>query len=180
MDLFFWKLARASGLAAYAALCIAVLTGLAPRTQALGFLAQNRAIRALHDWTPWIIVPAALTHVVALILDATARISLWDVFVPFQATYGQVAIGLGTISLDLLVVVLVTTWMRRSISNRAWQLFHRLSYLGFTAMFLHAVLAGTDLTSPVISALTWAAALAVAYYSLERAGKSLGMAKARA
>jgi methionine sulfoxide reductase heme-binding subunit len=180
MDLFFWELARASGLAAYAALCIAVLTGLAPRTRALSFLAQNRAVRALHDWTPWIIIPAALTHVVALLLDATAQISLVSVFVPFQTSYGQLAIGLGTISLDLLIVVLVTTWMRRSMSNGAWQFFHRLSYVGFVAMFLHAVMSGTDLASPVISVLTWAAALGVAYYALERAGKSLGMARAHA
>ena len=180
MDLFFWELARASGLATYAALCIAVLTGLAPRTHVLGLLAHNRAIRALHDWTPWIIIPAAITHVVALLLDATAQISLLDVVVPFQTSYGQLAIGLGTISLDLLVIVLVTTWMRRSMSNGAWQLFHRLSYVGFVAMFLHAVLSGTDLASPAISVMTWATALAIAYYSLERAGKGLGMVKARA
>src|SRR5438445_10017477 len=111
MDLFFWELARASGLAAYAALCIAVLTGLAPRTQVLGFFAQNRAIRALHDWTPWIIIPAAIRHVVALLLDATAQLSLLDVVVPLQTGYGQLAIGLGTLSLDLLVFVLLTSWM---------------------------------------------------------------------
>lgn len=46
MDLVFWEIARASGLAAYAALCISVLSGLAPRTQALSFLANNRAVRA--------------------------------------------------------------------------------------------------------------------------------------
>ena len=53
MDLFLWELARASGLGAYAALCIATISGLAPRTAALAFLAQNRAVRALHDWSPW-------------------------------------------------------------------------------------------------------------------------------
>jgi sulfoxide reductase heme-binding subunit YedZ len=180
MDLFFWELARASGLAAYVALCIAVLTGLAPRTQLLGFLAQNRAVRALHDFTPWIVIPAALTHVIALLLDATAQISVLDVFVPFQTSYGQLAIGLGTLSLDLLVVVLVTTWLRRKLSNGAWRTFHRLSYLGFVAMFLHAVLAGTDLASPLISAMMWAAAFAVGYWALERASKGLGDAKARA
>src|SRR5438552_13825185 len=155
MDLFFWEVARASGLAAYVALCIAVLTGLAPRTQALGFLATNRAVRALHDWSPWIVLPAAITHVVALVLDATARISLVDLVVPFQTSYGQLAIGLGTISLDLVVIVLVTTWMRRSMSNGAWQLFHRLSYVGFVALFLHALLSGTDLASPAISVMPW-------------------------
>jgi methionine sulfoxide reductase heme-binding subunit len=180
MDLFFWQLARASGLAAYVALCIAVLTGLAPRTAALGFLATNRAVRALHDWTPWIVIPAAVTHVVALLLDATARISVLDLIIPFQTSYGQLAIGLGTISLDLVVVVLVTTWLRRRLSNGAWQSFHRLSYIGFVTMFLHAILSGTDLASPVIAALSWTAAIAIGYYSLERVGKALPIAKARA
>ena len=179
MDLFFWELARASGLAAYTAVCIAVLTGIAPRTQLFGFLATNRAVRALHDWTPWIIIPTALTHVVALLLDATARISLVSVFVPFQMTYGQLAIGLGTISLDLLIVVLVTTWLRRAMSNTQWQWLHRLSYVGFVTMFFHAILSGTDLTSPLIAAMSWAAAIAIGYYTLERLGRGLALARAR-
>src|SRR5213076_623174 len=101
MDLVFWEIARASGLAAYAALCISVLSGLAPRTQALSFLANNRAVRALHDWTPWIVIPAALVHVVALLLDATARIGIPAVFVPIPTSYRKLATRLRTISLDL-------------------------------------------------------------------------------
>jgi len=180
MDLFLWELARASGLAAYAALCIAVLSGLAPRTQALSFLANNRAVRALHDWTPWIVIPAVITHIVALILDATARISVINVIVPFTTSYGQIAIGLGAISLDLLVIVLITTWIRRRLSNNAWQWWHRLSYVGFVTMFLHAMLSGTDLTSPVISVLSWASAIGIGYYALERASKALQRAPSRA
>jgi sulfoxide reductase heme-binding subunit YedZ len=179
MDVFYWQLARASGLAAYAALCIAVLTGIAPRIQLLGFLASNRAVRALHDWTPWIVIPAALTHVVALLLDATAKVGVLDVFVPFLMSYGTLAIGLGTVSLDVLIIVLVTTWLRRAMSNGAWQWFHRLSYVGFVTLFLHALLSGTDLTSPLISVPTWAAAIAIGYYTLERAGKALQPARVR-
>ena len=180
MDLVFWEIARASGLAAYAALCIAVLSGIAPRTQALSFLASNRAVRALHDWTPWVVIPAALVHIVSLLLDATARIGILDVFVPFLTSYGQLAIGLGTISLDLLIVVLVTTWLRSRFSNDAWKWWHRVSYLGFGTMFLHSILSGTDLTSPVIAALSWASAIAIAYYALERLGKALNPARIRA
>ena len=179
MDLFFWEIARASGLAAYAALCISVLSGIAPRTQALSFLASNRAVRALHDWTPWIVIPAALVHIVALLLDATARIGILDVFVPFLTSYGQLAIGLGTISVDLLIIVLVTTWLRRRFSNNAWQWWHRVSYLGFGTMFLHSMLSGTDLTSPVIAVLSWASAIGIAYYALERLGKALNPTRVR-
>ena len=180
MDLVFWQIARASGLAAYAALCIAVLSGVAPRTQALSFLANNRAVRALHDWSPWIVIPAVLAHIVALLLDATARVGMLDVFVPFLMSYGQLAIGLGTISLDLLIIVLVTTWIRRRMSNNAWQWWHRVSYVGFVTMFLHANLSGTDLTSPIIAALSWASAIGIAYYALERVGKALNPARIRA
>src|SRR5438093_3746222 len=141
MDLFLWEIARASGLAAYAALCISILSGLAPRTQALSFLANNRAVRALHDWTPWIVIPAVLTHIVALLLDATARIGVLDVFVPFLTSYGQLAIGLGTISVDLLLIVLITTWLRPRLSNNAWQRWHRVRSLGIVTMLLHATLA---------------------------------------
>src|SRR5256712_13534195 len=137
MDLFFWEIARASGLAAYAALCISVLSVLAPRTQAPSSLANNRAVRALHDWTPWIVIPAALTHILALLLDATARIGILDVFVPFLTTYGQLAIGLGTISVDLLIIVLVTTWFGRGLSNNAWHWWHRTGYLGFVCRIRH-------------------------------------------
>src|SRR5438128_10129685 len=180
MDLFFWEIARASGLAAYAALCISVLSGLAPRTQALSFLANNRAVRALHDWTPWIVIPAALTHILALLLDATARIGILDVFVPFLTTYGQLAIGLGTISLDLLIIVLVTTWLRRRMTNNAWQWWHRVSYLGFVTMFLHAIHSGSGCTQTVMAVLSWASAIGIGYYALERLGKALNPARIRA
>jgi sulfoxide reductase heme-binding subunit YedZ len=180
VDLFFWEIARASGLAAYAALCISVLSGIAPRTEALSFLASNRAVRALHDWTPWVVIPAALIHIVALLLDATARIGILDVFVPFLTSYGQLAIGLGTISVDLLIVVLVTTWLRGRFSNEAWKWWHRVSYLGFGTMFLHSILSGTDLTSPVIAALSWASLIGIAYYALERLRKALSPARIRA
>jgi len=136
-------------------------------------------VRALHDWSPWIVIPAALVHIVALLLDATARIGVLDVFIPFLTSYGQLAIGLGTISVDLLIVVLVTTWLRRRFSNNAWQWWHRVSYLGFGTMFLHSMLSGTDLTSPVIAVLSWASAIGIAYYALERLGKALNPARIR-
>jgi DMSO/TMAO reductase YedYZ heme-binding membrane subunit len=79
-----------------------------------------------------------------------------------------------------LIIVLVTTWLRRRMTNNAWQWWHRLSYLGFVTMFLHAMLSGTDLTSPVIAVLSWASAIGIAYYALERLGKALNPARIRA
>ena len=50
-QVLFWVIARATGLAAYAAICISIITGISLRTATLRFLATNRALRAAHDFT---------------------------------------------------------------------------------------------------------------------------------
>jgi hypothetical protein len=119
-DLEFWFIARITGLTAFAVLSLSVLSGEALRTSVLDFLAKNRAIRKLHDFTTPLWLPLGITHVAALVLDRTARITPVDVFVPFLTDYGQLAIGLGTISLDILFVVTLTSWLRSRMNNTLW------------------------------------------------------------
>ena len=163
-----WLVARATGLASYAALCISIVSGLALRSSVLDFLAKNRALRSLHDFTVWLWIPLGAAHVVTLLLDQTARLELIDLVVPFQTDYGQLAIGLGTISLDLVVVIVLTSWFRRRMNDELWRWIHRASYVAFLALFLHAYLAGTDFDSPLISSISWSAAGGLALLSVAR------------
>ncbi|MDP9283227.1 MAG: hypothetical protein M3P38_14125, partial [Chloroflexota bacterium] len=57
---------------------------------------------------------------------------------------------------------------RSSLTNGQWQYFHRLSYVAFFAAFAHAVMSGTDLANPVVAALAWITAVAVALVTLRR------------
>src|SRR6185437_15118567 len=101
-------------------------------------------------------------HVAALLLDATARIGLIDLVVPFHSSYGTLGIGLGALSLDTLVVVTLAALLRRRMSKVAWTWLHRLAYVAFALIFVHAVLTGTDFSDPAVSAVSWAAAAALA------------------
>ena len=160
-DQFLWVLARVCGLASYASLAIALLTGIALRTAVLDWLGSNRALRSLHEYTTVLWIPLGALHVVALLLDHTARVTPLDVLVPFLAPYGNLAIGLGTLSLDVLVLVTVTAWLKRRMNAPAWRWLHRLAYVAFGLAFLHAVLGGTDFSDPLVSAITWGAAAAL-------------------
>lgn len=162
LDLFFWILSRVSGLAAFAALSISLLTGLALRTAVLDWLGSNRSLRSLHEFTAVLWIPLGLLHLAALLLDRTARVLPLDLVVPFRVPYGTLAIGLGTLALEIFALVAITGWLRRRMETRAWQWIHRLSYLGFGLLFLHAVLGGSDFSDPVVSALTWSVAAALA------------------
>ena len=163
-----WVIARSTGTAALVALVLSVLSGMALRSGALAWLSHNRGVRAVHDLTSVLWLPLAIAHVVALLLDPYAKVGLVDLLVPFLVSYGSFAIGLGTISLQLVVVVLVSTWLRSRLTRQGWLAIHRLSYVAFVAAFAHGLLAGTDLAQPVLSALAWVTAAVLAIVAFRR------------
>jgi predicted ferric reductase len=168
-DQFFWVMARVAGLSSYASLAIAVVTGIALRTAVLDWLGNNRAVRSLHEYTTVLWIPLAALHIGALLLDATARVGWIDLVAPFHSSYGTLGIGLGALSLDLLVVVTVAAFLRKRMNRVALTWLHRLAYVAFGLIFVHAVLTGTDFSDPMVSALTWAVAAALASLALARA-----------
>jgi DMSO/TMAO reductase YedYZ heme-binding membrane subunit len=106
--------------------------------------------------------------VVALLADKTAQIDPLDIVVPFQVSYAPVAIGLGTVSADIVIVVTVTSWLRRRMNDRLWRWVHRSSYIAFVTVFVHALLSGTDFSSPLISSISWSAALGIGLLAIAR------------
>lgn len=167
-DQFFWVLARVAGLGSYAALAIALVTGIALRTAVFDWLGSNRVVRSLHEYTIVLWIPLALIHLGSLLLDSTARIAWLDVFVPWHSSYGTLGIGLGALSLDVLLLVSVVAYFKRRMRKEVWLWIHRLAYGAFALVFLHAVLSGTDFTDPVVSALTWGSAAALLTLAVAR------------
>ena len=169
LDQFFWVVSRVAGLASYAALAVAMVTGIALRTAVLDWLGSNRVLRSLHEYTTLLWIPLAIVHLAALLLDKTSRIGLVDLVVPFHSAYGSLAIGLGALSVDVLLVVTVTAYLKRRVKPGIWKWLHRLSYAAFALIFFHAVLSGTDFSDPAVSAITWSAAAALLALGLSRA-----------
>lgn len=163
-----WVTARSTGTAALVALILSVLSGMALRSGALAWLSHNRAVRAVHDLTSLLWLPLAIAHVIALMLDPYAKIGFADLLVPFLVSYGSLAIGLGTISLQLVVIVLISTWLKSSLTQQGWLAIHRLSYVAFVAAFAHGLLAGTDFAQPVLIALAWVMAALLLIVAVRR------------
>lgn len=163
-----WIIARSTGTAALVALTLSVLSGMALRSGALAWLSHNRGVRAVHDLTSLLWLPLVIVHVVSLLLDPYAKVGLVDLLVPFLVSYGSFAIGLGTISLQLVAIVLLSTWLRSSLTQQGWLAVHRLSYVAFVAAFAHGLLAGTDLAQPVLAALAWIVAAVLVIVAFRR------------
>ena len=168
IDQFLWLTSRAAALTAFFVLSAALVTGQAMRSAMFEGAMRNRDLSNLHRFLTVCWVPLVGLHVLAITLDAVARVSPIDLVIPFRVSYAAVAIGLGTIGFDLLIVITVTSYMRRRLDPIAWRWLHRLSYLMFALFAVHALLAGTDFSRPVVLAPAAGVIAFIAIVSLAR------------
>jgi DMSO/TMAO reductase YedYZ heme-binding membrane subunit len=131
IDQLLWDTSRAAALSAFFVLCGSVLTGQALRSALFGNALRNRELLGLHRFLTVCWLPLVGLHVLAITMDSVARISPLDVLVPFRVTYAPLAVGLGTLALDLLLIVTVSSYLRDLMDVATWRLLHRLSYLMF-------------------------------------------------
>jgi len=174
-----WIVARSTGVAALIALSLSLLTGMAMRPKSLTWLSTNRAVSELHSYATVLWLPLAIAHVLAILIDPYAGVRLLDLVVPFQVSYGAFAVGLGTISVQLLAVVTIAALMRSRLGRDRWLALHRLSYVAFAAAFLHGVLSGTDLAYPWLMGVAWLAAAILAMACVRRMQHALAPRKLR-
>lgn len=174
-DQALWYAARIAALAAFFALTLSMVTGMAIRTAYLSPLARSRAVISAHSFLTWIWLPLILVHIVTIVLDSTAGLRWLDVVLPFQVhlrnqgTVGSdLAIGLGTVGFLLLLLVGISAGFRRRMGRRTWNWIHRVSYPMFVLFLLHAQFAGTDFTHTAISLAGWATLGALALLTLPR------------
>jgi DMSO/TMAO reductase YedYZ heme-binding membrane subunit len=168
LDQLLWLTSRAAALTAFFVIAAALLTGQALRSSMFDGLLRNRDLSKLHRFLTMCWLPFVALHVLAMTLDAVARIGLLDLVIPFRVAYAALPIGLGTIGFDLLLIVTLTGYLRAHLDPAAWRWLHRLSYVMFGVFLLHALLAGTDFARPIVLAPAAGVLAFIAITSLAR------------
>ena len=77
-------------------------------------------------------------------LDSFAPIRLIDAVIPFASTYRPLWLGLGALSFDLLIALVVTSLVRRRLGYRAWRTIHWLAYASWPVAVFHGLGTGSD------------------------------------
>jgi hypothetical protein len=133
-----------SGVFALVALSAAVAAGLLA-TDRIVLTPERRILaQALHRTFSLIGVSALANHILLEVLARRARIV--DGFLPFLASRSTVFMGLGTLSSDLFVLVIVTGVLRRRFARGSrrllWRGLHLTVYAAWPMAVLHGLLAG--------------------------------------
>lgn len=160
-----WYLNRSTGITLLVALSLSVALGvLGLRGRAAGdgggriprFVTQ-----ALHRNLALGALALLLAHAATAVADTYVDIRWWHALVPWGGSYQPVALALGTLGLDLMVAVAVTTAFRSRLGHRAWKVVHLAAWPAWLAGVAHGVVIGTDLDS-FQAAPPWALAPVIA------------------
>lgn len=169
----YWYLTRATGAVALLLLTVSVVLGILGSVR---FSVAPRwprfAIDALHRDTSLLVIALVVVHVVTSVLDGFAPISLIDGLIPFRSPYRPLWLGVGTLSFDLLIALVVTSLLRRRLGYRSWRAVHWLAYASWPVAVLHGLGTGTDVKSWWMLLLTVACLAAVGIAVLTRIART--------
>ncbi len=140
-----WYLNRGSGAVTMVLLTLTVLLGVL----SLGGLPARRVprfvLQSLHRNAALLAFVMLGAHIASCVVDQYVDIRWWQAFVPFGATYEPLWLGLGAVAVDLLLVIAVTSVMRRRLADRTWRLLHQLAWPMWGLSLAHGIGMGTDL-----------------------------------
>jgi methionine sulfoxide reductase heme-binding subunit len=139
-----WYFGRGSGVTSLVLLTVVVALGVGARSGRTAFGLPRFAVNLLHRNAALLAVVFLTGHVVALLFDPYAQLRLFDLVLPFVGDYRPFWQGLGTLGLDLMAAVVITSLLRRRIGGRAWRIVHWLAYLCWPVALLHGLGTGSD------------------------------------
>ena len=114
--------------------------------------------RQLHENLSLLALGFLAIHVLLAISGPFGRAEWLVAFVPFVAGFW---LGLGAISSDLLIAVVVTSLLRKRIGRKAWRAVHWTSYACWPAAEAHSLGFGSGFRSGRLLDLALACALVV-------------------
>lgn len=168
-----WYASRATGVVSLLMLSLVVVLGMLVNRQGRLPGMPSFAVTGLHRNLSLLSVAFVAVHAATAIADPYVSIRLISAVVPFTSAYEPFWLGLGAISLDLSVALIVTSLLRARMSRRAWRAVHWLAYAAWPVAFAHGIGSSPDLRDGWLRALAIGCALAVGGALLWRVTRAL-------
>jgi predicted ferric reductase len=162
MNTAFWYASRATGVVALLLLTAVLVLGLLVSRQGRLPGLPRFAVTGLHRNLSLLSVVFIVVHILTAILDTYVHIPLLSAVVPFTSGYERLWLGLGAVSLDLMLAMIVTSLLRGRLNRTVWRAIHLLAYASWPVAFAHSLGSSTDLQQGWLLGLALACAVITA------------------
>ncbi|MGA9284729.1 MAG: ferric reductase-like transmembrane domain-containing protein [Solirubrobacteraceae bacterium] len=157
----YWYMTRSSGAVALILLTFALVLGVVDVRRWSTERWPRFVVDSLHRNVSLLALAFLGLHILTAVLDSFAPISLINALVPFTGSYRPFWLGLGALSFDLILAVIVTSLLRRRMGHSVWRAVHWFSYASWPIALLHGLGTGSDVKSSWMLALSVGCLLAV-------------------
>lgn len=140
-----WYLSRGSGVVLLVLMTLVVLLGLLTRAGRPLPGLPRFAVAGLHRNASLLSLAFLAIHVGTAVLDPYVTLRWVDAVLPFTAGYHPLSVGLGAVSLDLLLAIVATSLLRHWVGRRVWRAVHWLTYAAWPVAITHSLALGPDI-----------------------------------
>jgi predicted ferric reductase len=144
-----WYFSRSSGMVAGILLVLSLVWGAFMATRALRPLDRPAWMLAMHRWFSALAVLGVVVHLAALVADNYVHFGVKELLVPMASSWKPGAVAIGVVATYLFVLVQGTSLAMKHLPKRLWRSIHVTSYVMTWMVFMHAGLAGTDVSNRV-------------------------------
>ena len=141
----FWYASRATGIVALLLLTAVLVLGILVNRQGRLPGLPRFAVTDIHRNLSLLSVAFIAVHVLTAVLDTFVSIPLAAGIIPFASGYERLWLGLGAISLDLMLAMIVTSLLRGRLNRVLWRAIHLLAYASWPIAFAHSIGSSKDL-----------------------------------
>ena len=139
-----WYLARGTGLVSIVLLTVVVVLGITEVQRWASEGWPRMVVAALHKNTSLLVVAFLCVHIASSVLDSFVPIDWISAIVPLTSSYRPIWLGLGALSFDLLLALVITSLLRQRIGLRTWRTIHWAAYASWPIAFVHGLGTGSD------------------------------------
>jgi methionine sulfoxide reductase heme-binding subunit len=139
-----WYITRASGIVTLALLTLTMVLGITTTSRARNRNWPGFAQQELHRRISMLTMVFLAIHVLTSLLDTYVHIGWLAIIVPFASPYGRFWVAMGTVALDLMVAVLLSSLLRSRMKPGTWRGIHWLAFACWPIAVAHTFGLGTD------------------------------------
>jgi predicted ferric reductase len=177
-----WYTTRGAGAVALILLSSVVVLGILSTQRFQGQGWPRFLTTGLHRNLALMTLVFLVLHIVTAVVDPFTNLGWAAAIIPFSSSYRTIWLGLGVISFELLLAIVVTSLVRGFLGHRTWRAIHWLTYAAWPVGVVHGLGTGTDAWSAWMLAITAACVAAVGFAFVLRltSGSPDPLASARA
>jgi predicted ferric reductase len=159
MNEILWFVSRATGVASIVALTVVMVLGMLTSSRRPPQGIRSAVVIGLHRSLALGASAFLLVHIVTAIFEKYVSIDAISAVVPFTSGYETAWVGLGTVAVDLVAAIVITSLLRHRLPERAWRVVHLSAFAMWPIAVVHGVALGTS-DEPFLRGITIASAVA--------------------